>query len=91
MSFVIQFSPEADQLLQALPARRALHLRESLQQRLEEAARLAALRRYRDPATESFHLRVGDFELRYSMDPSARLLQVHELVRLPSRRLPSVG
>ena len=91
MSFVIQFSPEAELAFQGLPAHRARHLRESFHQRLEQAAQLAALRRFSDPASESFRLRVGDFELRYSMDRATRVLCVHELVRLPSTRLSSVG
>jgi mRNA-degrading endonuclease RelE of RelBE toxin-antitoxin system len=91
MSFVIQFSPEAERSLQRLPARRARHLRESLLQRLEQAVQLASLRRYGDAASERFHLQVGDFTLRYSMDRGARVLCVHELTRLPSTRLPSVG
>jgi mRNA-degrading endonuclease RelE of RelBE toxin-antitoxin system len=92
MPYVIHFSPAAARALEALPPRRAQQLRESLQQRLEAAARLAALRRFDDGvANEHFSLRVGDYETRYSVDRPSGELWVHDLVRLPSSRLPPVG
>jgi mRNA-degrading endonuclease RelE of RelBE toxin-antitoxin system len=90
MPFRILLSPEAEHVLGKLPPRRALTLRENLVRRLEEVTRLLALRRFGDEAqAEVFRVRVGSYEAQYTVDRGASTVVLHELVRLPSTRLPS--
>ena len=92
MSFRIHMSLEAERALEALPSRRARDVREGLLQRLEEVARLVAMRRFGDEAeAERFHLRVGAIEAHYSVNRSAGTVTLLEVVRLPSTRARSVG
>jgi hypothetical protein len=92
MSYVVHVTPEAERVLAALPSKRARTLRESLLQRLAEVAQLAALRRFGDEAeTERFRVRVGSLEAHYSVDRWTGTVTLHEVVRLPSTRVLSVG
>jgi mRNA-degrading endonuclease RelE of RelBE toxin-antitoxin system len=90
MRFRIEVSPEAERVLAALVPHRARAVRERLLQRLEEVAHLAALRRHGD-AVELLTLRVGSYEVRYTLDPHARVVTVCELLRLPSIRVAGVA
>ncbi|HET9449486.1 MAG TPA: hypothetical protein VFO83_01320 [Aggregicoccus sp.] len=92
MSSTLLVSPEAERVLRALPGKRGQSLRESLLQRLQEVAQLSALRRFGDEVTgEPFYLRVGSLEARYTVDRWAGTVTLHEVVRMPSNRMPSVG
>jgi mRNA-degrading endonuclease RelE of RelBE toxin-antitoxin system len=91
MPYRLHVSPEAELSLAALPPQRARDVRIMLLERLEEVARLSALRRYGDEReAEVFRLRVGSFLVGYVVDSSARSVTLCELVRVPSTRVPSV-
>ena len=91
MSLLILVTPEAERAFAALPPKRAREARQSLLQRLEEVAGLAALRRFGDEGEgELLRLRMGSFEAHYTLDRAACTFTVPAVVRLPSARTPSV-
>jgi hypothetical protein len=92
MAFVVRVTPGAERVLAGMSGQRALALRQSLLDKVRQVAQLTSLRRYGDEAeTEQFRLRVGSLEALYSVDRWTGTVTLHEVVRLPSTRIRSVG